>query len=423
MALRPQLTESENDLFSESKETKQDTEGRDIDRFRQIVFVDKANIRPEDLRGNSLMSSYTQLVQIDTVMEYGQERLDKLNKENKMRYTLGKVDEIVPSWFEVIEAAAINAIGALDVLLRLDGLDEFKNYLYSCVTTFINDPIVSANQYINFMLMGPSGVGKTTAAAAVAGVLKAFGLYIVGDFVVHQPSEYKGQYTGWTAPKVLNNLYTNLECITSIDEAYVLATKGNTSEWSTDSIEAFGAIVKFMDDCKGLYCVMVAGYEKNMREDFLGVNTGLTRRFGFQITLPSYQPATLTHIFFKQLEKLSPSGHRWPLYVGKLLQMYITYSRLPSLKRNMSLFDKQAGDLTNMAEDAMQYTSSYKPGQELMEITDMTHLVRSYVLKHKPDLADALTEDTANDNINRLFQLAEKKHADEAEKDQDDDEL
>jgi hypothetical protein len=149
---------------------------------------------------------------------------------------------------------------------------------------------------------------------------------------------------------------------------------------------------------------MAAGYETPMIDQFLAVNSGLDRRFGFKIVFPDYDALTLTTIFKGRIAGFlgTSKPNRWSNYATHTLQHAIQLSRDPKYKADCeTIFDKQAGDITNLSEDAMQYTSSYQHGPEMLDQTDMEHLLRSYILKHKLELRSKLKE--SGSMINKLL--------------------
>jgi len=79
-------------------------------------------------------------------------------------------------------------------------------------------------------------------------------------------------YTGQTSVKVREVCQKSLGGILFIDEAYAL----NSDD--TYGPEAVNTIVKFMEDNRDDFVVIVAGYEEKMTE-FINSNPGLNSRF------------------------------------------------------------------------------------------------------------------------------------------------
>ena len=80
-----------------------------------------------------------------------------------------------------------------------------------------------------------------------------------------------------------------------IDEAYSL----NSSSVSGDfGAECISTILKFMEDKRDDFILIVAGYEKEMSE-FLNVNAGLKSRFNSQLYFPNFTEKELLEILLK----------------------------------------------------------------------------------------------------------------------------
>ena len=89
-----------------------------------------------------------------------------------------------------------------------------------------------------------------------------------------------------------------------IDEAYALSGGGQNSFGN----EAIEIILKSMEDNRGKFAVIVAGYPDNM-ETFLKMNPGLKSRFDKTIHFKDYKPEILYDIFMSMIhsEDLKPN--------------------------------------------------------------------------------------------------------------------
>ena len=85
-----------------------------------------------------------------------------------------------------------------------------------------------------------------------------------------------------------------------VDEAYAI------TPWQDGKPEGYGAeaaaaMVEFMTRYAGLYCLIVAGYEKEMVRYFLTANEGLARRFPYKFVLRDLTCEELLVVFKRQL--------------------------------------------------------------------------------------------------------------------------
>ena len=81
-----------------------------------------------------------------------------------------------------------------------------------------------------------------------------------------------------------------------VDEAYAIASDG-----SSFGQEAIDTLVKLIEDYRGEIAVILAGYEKEMK-DFLKANSGLESRFPLRINFPDYSADELFNIGLKMIE-------------------------------------------------------------------------------------------------------------------------
>lgn len=86
-----------------------------------------------------------------------------------------------------------------------------------------------------------------------------------------------------------------------IDEAYALA-EGGENDFGR---EAINTLLKFMEDNRGNFIVIAAGYTDNMQE-FI-IKTRLQSRFNKYIIFADYSPEELFSIFLQSL--LSPNSN------------------------------------------------------------------------------------------------------------------
>lgn len=148
---------------------------------------------------------------------------------------------------------------------------------------------------------GNPGTGKTTIARLLAQIYQSLGVLSKGHLYETDRSGLVAGYTGQTALKTAEVCNKALGGILFIDEAYAL----NTND--TFGPEAINTIVKFMEDHRDDFVVIVAGYEKPMK-DFIESNPGLKSRFNKYIKFNDYTPEELLKIFEINLKKAQLSA-------------------------------------------------------------------------------------------------------------------
>ena len=157
--------------------------------------------------------------------------------------------------------------------------------------------LIPSYEYFNIVLMGTPGVGKSYTSGKVGLALKWSGLLTIGDMKDIKKPDLIGSYVGQTTPKVYKELVQGLGKVVFIDEAYSIAgpKDNNTGKYNEYGQEALDAITDYTSEHIGLFAFVVAGYEYEMRNQFLSVNIGLPRRFPTVLTLNRYNLLNLGH--------------------------------------------------------------------------------------------------------------------------------
>lgn len=196
------------------------------------------------------------------------------------------------------ESLALNSV--LEELDQIIGLENVKNTVRGVVDylEFMHERKSQGLEadggiVINAAFLGNPGTGKTTVARLMGKIYKALGLLPEGKVIEVDRAALVGQYVGETAQKTDKIIEEAIGNVLFIDEAYTLTPPGKENDFGKEAIEI---LLKRMEDKKGQFFVIVAGYPNEMK-NFFSSNPGLKSRFTHYFDFEDYQPNELFKIF------------------------------------------------------------------------------------------------------------------------------
>ncbi len=202
---------------------------------------------------------------------------------------------------------------SLDDLSKLTGLENIKQEVNELIklTRYYKEvgrDIMKAFS-MHSVFMGNPGTGKTTVARILARIYKALGLLERGHLIDADGSDLEAGFLGQTALKTKDLIGKAMGGILFIDEAYSI-TEGRNSDFGK---KAVAALIKEMEDHRGEFGVIVAGYTDNMQE-FLKSNPGLKSRFDQNFHFMDFKENELWEIALGMYEDrgLVPSAEAEP---------------------------------------------------------------------------------------------------------------
>ena len=192
-----------------------------------------------------------------------------------------------------------------DILSDLDryiGMDEVKKAVKEIAFTVHNNMERAQRGLgeqekvgIHIVLTGNPGTGKTTIARKLGEILESIGYLDSGHVVEVDRSKMVSPYQGET-PKVVDALCDKaMGGILFVDEAYTLAPLSNSGDRDQQGAQALEQLMKRMEDDRGKFVVIAAGYRTEM-ENLFRINPGVRSRFSYFLNIEDYKPDQLYQI-------------------------------------------------------------------------------------------------------------------------------
>lgn len=257
------------------------------------------------------MNMGLRLMQSENIDELTNEELSVITAEDINKIESIKSTSVVkiPIDFELLKEAT-------DEMNALIGMNEIKNEvneLIKLVKFYKETGKDVLNRFsLHAVFSGNPGTGKTTLARIFGKIYKALGLLERGHIVETGREGLVAGYVGQTAIKTKEKIDEAIGGVLFIDEAYALAGGSGQHSYGNEAIEV---ILKNMEDNRGKFAVIVAGYPGNM-EIFLKMNPGLKSRFDKTLIFKDYKPEILYDICVQMLG-------REDLFPDKLTEVYL----------------------------------------------------------------------------------------------------
>ncbi|MCW2273418.1 CbbX protein [Rhodoblastus acidophilus] len=199
-------------------------------------------------------------------------------------------------------AEDFQASGVADILRELDeeliGLAPVKQRIRETAALLLVDRarkklgLAHETPTLHMSFTGNPGVGKTTVALKMAGLLHRLGYVRKGHLVSVTRDDLVGQYIGHTAPKTREVLKKAMGGVLFIDEAYYLYKPDNERDYGQEAIEI---LLQVMENHRDDLVVILAGYADRM-DNFFKSNPGFRSRIAHHIEFPDYSDEELLRI-------------------------------------------------------------------------------------------------------------------------------
>lgn len=188
---------------------------------------------------------------------------------------------------------------SLEELDELIGLESVKNQLKRIRAILLKNKDSNDKLNLHMCFYGNPGTGKTVVARLMANIFYETGVLPTNKLVETDRSGLCGQYVGQTAPLTHKKVKEAMGGVLFIDEAYTLCADSSGEDYGK---EAIAALLKDMEDYKGQFCVILAGYKEEM-EKMISLNPGFDSRINRKIDFPDYSMDEQLQIFDSMLTK------------------------------------------------------------------------------------------------------------------------
>ena len=191
-------------------------------------------------------------------------------------------------------------------------------------------------------MTGNPGTGKTTIARKLGEILESIGYLDSGHVVEVDRSKMVSPYQGET-PKVVDRLCDKaMGGILFVDEAYTLAPLSQSGDKDQQGTQALEQLMKRMEDDRGKFVVIAAGYRQEM-DNLFRINPGVRSRFSYFLNIDDYTPDQLFQIMsvFAKEKKYVFTDEAKELTLKMITELYNSRDKDFANGRTMrQLFDK-----------------------------------------------------------------------------------
>jgi stage V sporulation protein K len=302
-------------LTNELEETKKQLRNSQLLLTVQRIIEKDKGCGDNNVKG--VKSRWSDTNQNNNKFEYGYKtfahRIHNLSwneeKVNSVMASIKSIDDIIildGEWNKLKHNLILQRlyflIPPLKRLKNMIGLDNIKKDVFKKIIYYTMNPVDNNNfdEYLNTIISGPPGVGKTEFAKIYADIFLRLGILKNNKFIEIKRDDLVGQYLGQTAMKTRELLEKADGGVLFLDEAYSL---GNFEKRDSYSKEAIDMINQYLSERKGKFMFIIAGYEDDLETCLFAYNKGLQRRFHSHYKIKGYEANELKDIFIGMVNK------------------------------------------------------------------------------------------------------------------------
>ena len=234
-------------------------------------------------------------------------------------------------YFNIDLKVLYDLVNPLKELNQMVGLAEVKSNLVKKIVFYIQHLENRNNEYLNTLIYGNPGTGKSHIGHIIAKIYCALGFLPKGHVVSVKADDCIGAAVGQTSIKTRSVLQKALGGVLIIDEAYSLGSHENKS-YIDDFI---GTFLSFSSEHKGEFGCILMGYKDCIEKNILDANKGMRRRFPNIMNISDYKINELRDILVSKIKE-----YNW----------YYEEDALPLnlLKENKQYFKENGGSMENL---------------------------------------------------------------------------
>lgn len=229
-------------------------------------------------------------------------------------------------------------VGLSEIKKEVDELVKLTKYYKE-----INRDVLKAFS-MHAVFLGNPGTGKTTVARIIGKIYKALGLLERGHLVEADGASLIAGFVGQTSLKTKKLIAQAMGGVLFIDEAYAV-TEGGNGNGNDFGKKAVAALIKEMEDHRGEFSVIVAGYTDNMKH-FMETNPGMKSRFDKTFHFIDFSEEELWNITNNMLQNKELKANK---QAEKHLKKYISH-----LYHNRNKFFGNARSMRKIVEKTVR---------------------------------------------------------------------